>query len=439
MRKSLFLILGLALAVMASAGTREDFKANYKQAANNYYAYPDQNLPALTAAPEGYTPFYIDHYGRHGSRWLIAPKQYHLAVRTLAKADSVGKLSARGKAALAIFKEVEAASYKRLGELSDIGAEQHQRIATRMYRNFPEVFAGDAKIDARSTVIIRCILSMQNAVTTLKGINPQLRITTDASDHDMYFMNYDDPVAKRLRGDAYKAASKALKDKYLHPKRLLKVLFTDYKWAAANVANPQDLMANMFDLVGNMQSHHQFENVDLYSLFTEDERLNVWAYNNARWYLSAGFSPLTKNRVPYMEANLLRNFIATADKAVADGKNCATLRFGHESVLLPLVCLMNVNGMGLSTSDLYSLVDRWQSYKVFPMAANMQWVFYRKPGAPTLMKILLNEHEASLPEAVKPVTGPYYKWDDVKAYLEQVLADEPQVEIPATDGEAEQK
>ena len=51
MRKSLFLILGLALAVMVNAGTREDFKANYKQAANNYYAYPDQNLPALTAAP----------------------------------------------------------------------------------------------------------------------------------------------------------------------------------------------------------------------------------------------------------------------------------------------------------------------------------------------------------------------------------------------------
>ena len=115
MRKSLFLILGLALAVMVNAGTREDFKANYKQAANNYYAYPDQNLPALTAAPEGYTPFYIDHYGRHGSRWLIDPKQYSSTVSILSKADSVGKLSARGKAALATLKEVDAASSIILG------------------------------------------------------------------------------------------------------------------------------------------------------------------------------------------------------------------------------------------------------------------------------------------------------------------------------------
>lgn len=429
MRKSIFLILGLALAVMASAGTRDDFKANYKQAANNYYAYPDAALPALTAAPEGYAPFYINHYGRHGSRWLISSNQYHLAVATLSKADSVGKLTERGKSALAIFKEVEAASYKRLGELSDIGAEQHQRIATRMYRNFPEVFAGDAQIDARSTVIIRCILSMQNAVTTLKGLNPKLRITTDASEHDMYYMNYDDPVAQKLRLSVFKTENKALKDKYLHPKRLLKTLFTDYKWAQANVKDAQGFMVNLFDLVGNMQSHHQFEKVDLYSLFSEDDRLNVWAYNNARWYVYSGYSPLTKERVPYMEANLLRNFIASADKAIVDGKNCATLRFGHESVVLPLVCLMGLNGMDYSTTDLYSLVDNFPSYKVFPMAANLQWVFFRKAGAPILVKFLLNEREATLPADVKPVSGPYYKWEDVKAYFEQKLAAEPQIEV----------
>lgn len=430
MRKSLFLILGLALAVMANAGTREDFKANYKQAANNYYAYPDQNLPALTAAPEGYTPFYIDHYGRHGSRWLIDPKQYSSTVSILSKADSVGKLSARGKAALATLKEVDAASYKRLGELSDIGAEQHQRIATRMYKNYPEVFAGDAAVDARSTVVIRCILSMQNAVTTLKGFNPQLRITTDASEHDMYFMNYDDPVAKRLRSTAYKTQEKALKDKYLQPKRLFRTLFTDSKWAMANVKKPQKFMLDLFDVVGNMQSHHQFENVDLYNLFSEEDRLKVWEYNNIRWYFWAGSTPLTKNRMPYMEANLLRNFITTADKAILDGKNCATLRFGHESVVLPLVCLMGLNNMDYSTADLASLTDKWQSYKVFPMAANVQWIFFRKAGAPILVKFLLNEHEATLPEAVKPVSGPYYNWDEVKAYFEQKLADEPQVEIP---------
>ncbi|MGM9868491.1 MAG: histidine-type phosphatase [Sodaliphilus sp.] len=430
MRKLQLFFVALVLTFTLNAGTREDFKANYKQVANNYYAYPDQSLPALTAAPAGYTPFYINHYGRHGSRWLIAPNQYHLAVATLAKADSAGVLSAQGKAALAIFKDVEAASQKRLGELSDIGAEQHQRIAARMIQNFPEVFAGDARVDARSTVVIRCILSMQNAVTTLKAINPKLRITTDASEHDMHYMNHDDKEANAIFDAEFKKVKRSLQDQYLHPERLLRTLFTDYDWATKNIADPQELMTNLLDLVGNMQSHHQFENVDLYNLFTEEERYNIWAYNNLTWYLWGGFTPVTHNRMPYRHAPLLRNFITSADQAIAEGKNCATLRFGHESVVLPLVCLMGLNGANLSTSDLPSVAEKWQSYKVFPMGANVQWIFYRAEGKPTLVKFLLNEHEATLPEAVKPVSGPYYRWTDAKAYFEQVLAAQPATAKP---------
>ena len=277
MRKLQFFVVAMVLALTLNAGTRDDFKANYKQVANNYYAYPDQSLPALSEAPEGYKAFYINHYGRHGSRWLLSENNYHLAVATLGKADSAGVLTAQGKAALAIFKDVEAASQKRLGELSDIGAEQHQRIATRMVQNFPEVFAGDTRVDARSTVVIRCILSMQNAVTTLTALNPRLRITTDASAHDMYYMNNDDQEANKIFNAEFSKVKQQLQDQYLHPERLLRTLFTDYEWAQENIANPQELMTNLLDLVGNMQSHHQFENVDLYNLFTEEERYNIWA------------------------------------------------------------------------------------------------------------------------------------------------------------------
>ena len=432
MRKTILLFLSVVLALNALAGTRDDFKANCKQSANNYFAYPDDHLPALTPAPAGYEPFYIDHYGRHGSRWLISENQYHDPVAALEKADSAGLLTQRGKEALAIFKDAEKASYKRLGELSDIGAEQHQRIAKRMFENYPQVFAGDAPIDAKSTIVIRCILSMQNEVSMLKSLNPQLRITTDASNHDMYFMNYDDPVAKSLRKDAFADDSKALKDKYLKVDHMLKVLFKDVKWAKKNF-DVQDLALKMLDLVGNMQSHHQFENVDLYDLFSLDEMVNIWNYNNARWYLWAGNTPLTKGRVPYMEANLLRDFISAADQALSTGRNCATLRFGHESVVLPFVCLMGLNGMDLSTTDIYSLTDRWQSYKVFPMAANVQWVFFRKPGSSDyLVKVLLNEREATLPATVKTDCAPYYHWADMKAYYEKVLTAEPQISLPET-------
>ena len=46
-----------------------------EQTGSIYYAYPAP--PSVhTPAPAGYEPFYISHYGRHGSRWMTADERY---------------------------------------------------------------------------------------------------------------------------------------------------------------------------------------------------------------------------------------------------------------------------------------------------------------------------------------------------------------------------
>ena len=118
---------------------REDFKANPLLSANNYQAYPASGFPALTAAPAGYEPFFINHYGRHGSRWLINEKKYTYPLQMLEKGERNGKLTRRGQEVLDILRQVHSASKGRLGELSDIGHEQHQQIAaacSRISRRF---------------------------------------------------------------------------------------------------------------------------------------------------------------------------------------------------------------------------------------------------------------------------------------------------------------
>lgn len=432
MKKNILVALvALCMSLPLLAGVVDDFKASPKMSANNYQAYPEHNLPALTPAPAGYVPFYMNHYGRHGSRWLIDPKQYAICVNSLQAGDEAGVLSARGKQALAIFKEIQQASTKRLGELSDVGAEQHQHIAWRMYHNFPEIFGvKNVPIDAKSTIVIRCILSMQNEVDQLKALNPTAHVVTDASEHDMYYMNYRDSIASKLRKIAVDKYNSGLKEKYLHPEHMLSVLFTDVEWAKSHIDTKQ-LMQDMFDVVGNMQSHHQFDDYNLYDLFSLDDMVNTWKFNNARWYLYSAETPLTQNRVDYMEANLLRNMLESAQAAIATGTPAATLRFGHESVLLPLVCLMGLENFGYRTTNLDHLADHWQSYKIFPMACNVQWVFYSKKGSEqVLMKCLLNEHEVRLPKVIKPVKYPYYDWADVKTYYEKKLAEMPQVKLP---------
>lgn len=64
------------------------------------------------------------------------------------------------------------------------------------------------------------------------------------------------------------------------------------------------------------------------------------------------------------------------------------------------------------------LAEHWRNYEIFPMGSNIQMIFYRptKKAAYTpdevLVKVLLNEQEATLP--VKAVSGPYYRWKDLR-------------------------
>ncbi|MBP3738563.1 MAG: histidine-type phosphatase [Muribaculaceae bacterium] len=422
MRRILLTLL-LATAVLAGiAGVKEDFRKNVLTSAGNYQAYPDADLPPLTPSPAGYEPFFINHYGRHGSRWLIGKRLYNFPVEQLELGEKAGKLTRRGAEVLAILRDLRDSAQGRDGELSDIGAEQHQGIARRMVENFPQVWKGAPIVRARSTTVRRCILSMQNEVDVLKSLNPDMQIYTDASKAEMFYMNYSDPVVKPLRESAYHHFEE-FKERHVKAQRFLKKLFNDVKWAEHNIEGT-DLMITLFDVVGNMQSHHQWENVNLYDLYSQDDVYQLWRYNNVRWYIFSGETPLTQCRVDFIEANLLRSFIEDADRAIAHGGNSASLRFGHESVVLPLVCLMGINGADYQTTDLETLDRYWQSYKIFPMACNVQMVYYRSAaGGDILVKVLLNEREATLP--VKTDMAPYYRWKDVRDYYMDKLSREP--------------
>jgi hypothetical protein len=98
------------------------------------------------------------------------------------------------------------------------------------------------------------------------------------------------------------------------------------------------------------------------------------------------------------------------------------LRYGHDSVLMPLLSLMGVNNYGLATDNL-DAVDKkgWVNYKGVAMGGNLQLVFYRSnpQDEDVLVQVLLNENEATLP--IKTDDAPYYHWSDVRDYYLKML------------------
>ena len=427
----------------------EQVQANPSLVLSDYQPYPvlDQDpasIPALTKAPKGYKPFYISHYGRHGSRWLISSATYKDPVAFLKKANEEDMLTPRGKDVLRRLEQVEEAARGRYGELTRLGAEQHRQIAGRMFKNFPQVFKGDAAVDAKSTVIIRCILSMESFCMRLKELNPKLRITNDASAHDMYYMNNQDPdkFFHKITSDPKNSEIlKAYARKVFKTDRLVMSLVKDTSWFAtynekfAFKDNPDKLpkytASGLFYDVTELSISLPNTDLDisLDDVVTLEDQHQLNLYRNLGSYRYAGFCDMGQKVTPFRQTYLLKNIIETADKAIAeagtDGKKTAgaTLRFGHDSNLMPLCSLMDIDGAGVYEPGNDNVANVWNMEHYIPKAGNLQFIFYGKKNAPVLIKVLLNEHEVTLP--VETDNFPYYEWEKVKAFYLDILDNSP--------------
>ena len=71
MTKKLLTAALLLVCVGATAQiTKKELYRDIDRAGANYYPYPGPAQKVLTPAPAGYDPFYISHFGRHGSRYM---------------------------------------------------------------------------------------------------------------------------------------------------------------------------------------------------------------------------------------------------------------------------------------------------------------------------------------------------------------------------------
>ncbi len=327
------LLAGIVSLPAIAQSAFEEINTNPALSAGKYYAYQAPEAK-LTPVPEGYTPFYISTFARHGSRYLTKKKKYDSPLSILKEAARQHKLTTDGQRALNIIEKLaeEAAgrygeltpkgaqqhkdlirrmytnypqvftdgthalniieklaeeAAGRYGELTPKGAQQHKDLIRRMYTNYPQVFTDGTHVDARSTYKTRAFLSMAAACVELKGLNPRLVITTDASEHDAYYIKYKNPTYEEAHLANADSVYQAADSVYIHPERLMKQLFIN----ADIVKDPRQLMADLFELHGISQSSYHQE--DLSFLFTSQERYDLWQRNNFEWYYEKGASPLS--------------------------------------------------------------------------------------------------------------------------------------------------
>ena len=429
MKRLIFILSAFTLFFSADAKVikKDQISAeNLGKFAGSVYEYIAPTEP-LTPAPKGFKPVYLTHFGRHGSRFLDNASNYDRPYNILKDADDAGALTDFGKDVLRRVGIIRAEADQRAGDLTPKGMQQHRDIARRMVENYPELFKDGKTIMARSTTSHRVLVSEYSALMQIIRMRPKIRIDYDSSNHDEPWM-YTEDRAVSAHKRKINAAVQEFNQRHTHPERLMKALFKDPAYITDVQGRDQSgsLYSSLYDLASYAQGSDP--GVDLNDVFTYDEWYDLFLMNNMRWYSQGGYSPLTDNVVPYGHCVTLQNFIDFADEALAGNGVSVMLRFGHEVTLMSFFSLLDLNGSGYSTDDLESVADHWVAYDLAHMGGNVQWVFFRDRKGDVIVKFLMNEEEATLPESVpfyKDGKGreqkPYYRWEDVRKFYQDKI------------------
>lgn len=415
-RFSLSSILFAVCMSLSAQATLERLEENIARGGGIYHSYEFVDIEDVKA-PNGYKPFYISHYGRHGSRYHFLDYFFGTLKPVLNHADSLDNLTLDGNLLLSQVDSILAAHHLMLGNLTDRGKREQKLLAERMSNRFPEVFSDKTRnqVEAYSSIVRRCIMSMATATARLTQLNPTIDLRLRSDDIVYQYLS----LGKKSRETS----------KYFDP-LMNEALQKAFDWSnisARVFKDPSKVIGTPFELGHDIWNFWaicqclETVHIDILKYFTLEEFQKSYSIRSGYAYLKHVRSDV------YGEANakesvpLLTDFVLKADEAIAGGKVAATLRYGHDSTLMPLAAIMGLQDFSKTHSMDNLPVDYWDLGSKICMASNLQMVFYKNKKGDIIVKVLYNEKETTIP-ALEPVYGKhYYSWDSLRRYYTEKL------------------
>ena len=296
-----------------------------------------------------------------------------------------------------------------------------------MVRHYPEVFCGGKRshVEAFSTPSPRVLASMDSFLSELAERSPGLAV-------DRYETSWEEDSRSQevvgynhlFKGELKEQAEK--KDREL--RRLGEAINGGkgdfHAFAERIFRDPSAVSSSTVYLLARysykvLKTGRVTEPATLPGMgkyYTAAELYALWVNNGIFWLKNVNMpgyeSPLVTTRGNGIRDRIIRD----ADEAIrSSSASAATLRFSHDSYLLPLMTALRLEGTILDCDEM-QILDQFQDFNYICPACNVQLVFYRKKcRGPILVKFLLNEKETLL-HGLQPQTGCFYDWDRVKKF-----------------------
>ena len=409
-----FLIVAAALLLTLCAGAQDAknpelealLRENIFRTGVNTNPY--EYLPvAETPVPKGYKPFYISHYGRHGSRSDWEGDIYAKALDMYSRAHAAGLLTDEGEYAYATIAEVVRLHNHMDGRLTPRGAREHRQIAHRMYKKYRKLFRDGRQVRAVSSTVPRCLVSMAAFTGEMLSLDKDLNIGWDTGDAFMKYCSSNDP--RDVHDEAYKIIDAHAAAHPADTVNFLNKIFKDPSQCRAQIGDPAEMLDGTFAVAAICGSFDLGDR--MLNIFTEDDR--YWYAQNISLNLylrQCNSLDFGERRMAVPETdNFVNDVVTRADEAIRRGDIAADLRFGHDYQLLAVCSRIGIKGIAERVTWQQSL--DWPAYLYTPFAGNLQMIFYRNKAGEVLVKFYINERETTLTTLPG---GPYYKWEDVK-------------------------
>ncbi|MBQ1753363.1 MAG: hypothetical protein II002_00325, partial [Bacteroidales bacterium] len=392
MKRLILLLTAVVLSFSPVWGqdARARLQENPERYGGVHHSYEAPAVVTDTPAPKGYEPFYVSHYGRHGSRYMTSMNSVTRVSHLFDGLDSLGVLSAEGVALHEALKALEQSHEDQAGYLTLRGGREHQAIAQRLYERVPAVFSQPDRdrVIAESSYVQRCIQSLANFTMVLKADAPQLRFDVYAGER---FMKHISPGTSAPRNRSHNAVFDSVLNARFDPTRAMNAWFTD-PWEAAQHLGKysvRQFIYYVFYAGGiNQCLADDYDLPSIHRFFTEDELYNLWYCENLSHFDSMANTLENNCRFNETGRKILADFVEKADAAVAGGDVAADLRFGHDSGLLPLLSYLRLKGYEKTVSMTQAAESGWYSFEQMPMGSNLQMIFYRDKKGDVLVKIL---------------------------------------------------
>ena len=398
------------------------------KAGGNHYNYPFGEY-STARPPKGYEVVYISHYGRHGARYITNSVKYDNVAKLLESGHVKGALTPEGEQLYADYMAIYPLLRYHHGDLTVKGQQQHRELARRMMKAYPSLFKKGSWVDARASVSPRAIISMMSFCDQIHRQRPKTEISysADYSELDvttLKAMDQDEDAYSKefyalFRNETFGGSMvKATAEIGLNPEAFFLRYFKNMD-AVNECGKPDGLFSDLAEVAYNIQCL-DFD-ADLTRYFTPTERFQSWENANIYAVLMFLDNPYSRGLIGARAWQLLDDIVELADSDMADGKAKARLRFGHDTIVGPLLDLLGVPGWAPLGADVSLWKYHFQSWNL-PMASNVQFVFYRSKKDPSdiLVRVMYNEQDQILPLDDQSL-APYYRWGDFKAHYIPVM------------------